>query len=937
MTTLIIVSRILFIVALLPACLPAQSATSERKPLVLSYSKPAPLGPKGWENESLPLGNGFFGVNVFGGVSDECFTVAEKSFWMVNSTKPEKAYDRIGFSTLCELHLHQEGLGEPSDYRRELDLRRAVATTRFTADGTKYQREAFSSYPDRVFAVRMTSSTPGKLNFKLRNVLPYQTGFRVAKLAVEGTTLRAWGSAEPYGVLYEVRTRITTRGGSVKSATWGEKNEVCLEVNGADEAVLYTCLDTSYKLEPKVFLESGSNKLAGNADPASGVAARLDKVVAAGWNTLLERHVADHQTLFHRVDLNLGGVPSGKNTDEILKSPSDAGEARMLEELYFQFGRYLLIASSRVGTLPANLQGTWNTHESAPWTGGYWMNINLQMNYWPAFLTNLEDTFPPFVEFLTAAFEKNRQIARDQVKRYRPENDAADCGWTAGTGNGAYNIGGPGSTSGFGTGPFVLQNLWDWYEFTQDKAVLRRIWPFLVASSRFTSQIMKKEGGLWLCDPSWSPENQHAKGEQKGKHVSLPGTAYDQQLIWEGHSMTLKAAAILGVDDPSLPLLREQLPHLEPVLIGESGQIKEFRQEGKYSEFGDPRHRHISQLVGLYPGKLINRTKPEWLAAAKTTLNLRGDKSTGWAMAHRLNAWARTKDGPRTFKLLRELLRVGTMNNLWDTHPPFQIDGNFGGTAGMAEMLLQSHEGALELLPAFPAEWGTGSFHGLRARGNFEVSATWRNDRIEKLSVLSRGGNECRIFTEQPERVVVKDALGKSVATRVEKGKPMVVFSTIADMRYDISGIRPAERAAVFVPPPKPPVAQGADGIIRLQAESSEYGDLMLEPKGPGGTLNIGGWQKPEAVLRWNLKVTRGGEFSAEILVSGPASGLRLSVAGANLEAKLAGTKGYENFRWVPVGKLKLEAGVHEVVVSPWKDAPWSPVNLSEVRLVPVP
>lgn len=931
--------RFLFLArrALLLGILAVQALPAAEKPLVLSYSKPAPLSAQGWENDSLPIGNGYFGVNVFGGVAEECFTMAEKSFYMVDSAQPENAYNRIAFSTLCELRLHQEGMGEVTDYRRELDLRRALATTRFTSGGVSYVREAFTSYPDRVFAVRLGASSPGKLSFKLRNVIPYQLGFRTAHLDVKGDTLRAWGSADPYGVKYEIRTRVMPRGGTVKEGTWGANHETCLEVTGADEVVIYTCLDTSYQLEPRVFLESGANKTADNPDPATQVAAQLRNAVATGWKSLLDRHVADHQALFQRVDLDLGGVPATEDTDMLLRSVADPAEARMLEEIYFQYGRYLLIASSRPGTLPANLQGTWNTHEGAPWTGGYWMNINLQMNYWPAFSTDLAETFQPFHEFLKAAFEKNRQIARDQIRQYRPENASGDCGWTAGTGNSAYSIGGPGATSGFGTGPFLLQNLWDWYEFTGDKAVLKQIWPILVDSSRFTSKIMKKDGEVWLCDPSWSPENQHASGAEKGHHVTLPGTTYDQSLIYEGHAMTLKAAEILGLDDPSLPLLREQLPKLDPIAIGASGQIKEFRQESKYAEFGDPQHRHISQLVGLYPGKLINRTRPEWLAAAKTTLNLRGDKSTGWAMAHRLNAWARAKDGPRTFKLLRDLLRVGTLNNLWDTCPPFQIDGNLGGTAGIAEMLLQSHEGAMELLPAYPEEWRTGSFQGLLARGNFEVSAAWKNDRIEKLSILSRGGNACRIFTGPSGKVLVKDDAGREVPTTMDAAKTVVTFPTRSGVRYHISGITPAVRAELASANGQPPVAQATDGSIRLPVELAAFGDQILDTKGPGGAKNIGAWYSTDANLRWIVRVTQPSSFAVEALVSGPPSGLRLHAAAAASETKLPGTHGYEDYQKIPLGKITLGAGVHSVTVSPWKEAPWNPVNLAEIKLIPLP
>jgi hypothetical protein len=255
----------------------------------------------------------------------------------------------------------------------------------------------------------------------------------------------------------------------------------------------------------------------------------------------------------------------------------------------------------------------------------------------------------------------------------------------------------------------------------------------------------------------------------------------------------------------------------------------------------------------------------------------------------------------------------------------------------MAEMLLQSHEGALELLPAFPAEWSTGSFHGLMARGNFEVSADWKNDRIEKLSILSRGGNECRIFTGPSQKIIVKDGSGRAVTTVMDSSKSVVKFATTAGVRYHISGITPAVRAEIAAPTVNPPVLQAADGSIRLLAETANYGELMLEAKGPGGAMNIGAWQSTEAVLRWDAKVTRPGEFAVEALVAGPPSGLRLNAAAATLEAKLPGSQGYEDFQKVSLGKIKLGAGVHTLIVSPWKEAPWQPVNLAELKLVPLP
>jgi hypothetical protein len=310
----------------------------------------------------------------------------------------------------------------------------------------------------------------------------------------------------------------------------------------------------------------------------------------------------------------------------------------------------------------------------------------------------------------------------------------------------------------------------------------------MLASSKFLVSAMKEQpDGTLLCDPSWSPENQYVGTNHAA--INLPGSAYDQQLVYENHRMTLEAAKILGKTDPILTVLKAQMPKLSPVLIGSSGQIKEFRQEHGYAEFGDPHHRHISHLIGLFPGTLLTE-KQEWLDAARVTLNLRGDKSTGWAMAHRLNAWTRLKDGQRCYALLMNLLHHGTMPNLWDTHPPFQIDGNFGGTAGIANMLLQSHEGFIDLLPALPSEWASGSFSGIWARGAFSVSASWDQMMLGQVRIDSEKGNRCtvRINRSSPRtRWNVTNPAGKNVSFSTDPATGALKFETSPGASYLIT------------------------------------------------------------------------------------------------------------------------------------------------------
>ncbi len=749
----------------------------------LHYDQQAPLDLKGWENLSLPLGNGHFGVSFFGGVDEEIYQFTEKSLFVQDDTMTnEKAYDLIGLSSLMELHLFMnpgdKGLVER--YGRGLELDRALGRVSYQKNGVEFHRELFTSYPDRVFVTRLTSSSQEKISFQLKAIHPFLGMSRTGTAEVAHQTLILKGLTKPYQLAYEVQVRVETTKGSCSLKATESEGEI--SVVGADEALIYVTLGTSYKLSPTVFLESDrSKKLDGLSVPHEKITSDLASAVNLGWDSLKHRHIADYQNLFQQADIRLGGEAALYLTDKLLESQDKTpGQARYLEELYFQYGRYLLISSSRKGTLLANLQGTWNMNRKAPWTGGYWANINIQMNYWPAFVTGLSDTFEPYWNFFEATFKAQQGIAVNTQKNWKSSLIVED-GWTAGTGNSPFTVGGPGTTSGAGTGPFVLLPLWDWYLFTKDKTILEKIWPFLVASSRFLNGILKpQEDGNFLCDPSWSPENK--KGSEP--HVNLPGTAYDQQLIYENHRMTLEAAKILGKTDPILEKVRAQMDHLSPVLIGTSGQLKEFRQEQAYGEYGDPHHRHISHLIGLYPGTIITE-KPEWLQAAKVSLDKRGDKSTGWAMAHRLNAWARLRDGERTHLLLQTLLNKGTMANLWDTHPPFQIDGNFGGTSGIAEMLLQSHDGKISIIPAIPKAWASGSFTGLRARDGFIVSAEWSAGTLTKATITSQLGGVCRVALAKGYSISGKD--GKSVAVKNINAES-VEFQTEKNGVYEVVG-----------------------------------------------------------------------------------------------------------------------------------------------------
>jgi alpha-L-fucosidase 2 len=498
------------------------------------------------------------------------------------------------------------------------------------------------------------------------------------------------------------------------------------------------------------------------------------------------------------VSVNLNSTPSTDPTHLLLEKYKKGESNTWLEELMFQYGRYLLIASSREKTLPANLQGAWSAYQNTPWSGGFWHNINVQMNYWGAMSANLGECFEAYNAFFKAYLPMAQKHAADYVRKHNKEKlaEGGDNGWIIGTGANAYHIpGASGGHSGPGTGGFTAKLLVDYYLFTQDRKFLEGVaYPAMLSLSQFYSKALVPHGEFLLVEPSASPE-QKATAEQieqieritgrpvKGKYFITAGCTFDQGFVWETFSDTLALAEKLGKTDPFLETIREQMGRLDPIQIGADGQIKEYREETHYSDIGDPKHRHISHICPLFPGTLINPSRPEWMRAASKTLDLRGIKTTGWALAHRMNSRARLGEGDKAHEVYQELLRERTLPNLWTVHPPFQIDANLGSMAGVAEMLLQSHEGAIKILPALPKAWNTGSFQGLVARGNFIVSADWSEGKPTKVSIHSKSGGKCRLASSGIGAATVKDDKGNAVKATGE-GNDRIQFETIAGQTY---------------------------------------------------------------------------------------------------------------------------------------------------------
>jgi alpha-L-fucosidase 2 len=738
------------VIASKPAAAPASATVRPPDPFVLWYSKPATE----WV-EALPLGSGRLGAMVFGGVESERIALNENTLWAGGPYDPDnpdalaalpeirrlifagqykeahalakarmmgKPLRQMPYQTVGDLVLAFPGLEGVGDYRRELRLDTAVARTSFKSGGTTFTREVFASPVDHVVAIRLTADRSGRIDFDASFATPQKAAVAVEEgsmLVLRGEN-RASDGVDG-ALTFEARALVLASGGSINAA------EATLSVRGADSATLLVAIATSYRSYRDI-----------GGKPGLVVAEQLASARKKKYETLLANHTAEHQRLFGRVSIDLGATDAARRPTDERVSESAALDDPQLAALYFQYGRYLLISSSRPGGQPANLQGLWNDSLNPPWGCKYTININTEMNYWPAESANLEDCVEPFTVMMKDLAEKGAHTARVHY---------GASGWVAHHNTDLWRAAAPVDGPQWGLWPtggaWLCMTLWDHFDYGRDEAYLARIYPIMKGAAQFfLDTLVEEPKHKWLVTcPSLSPENVHAGG------TSLcAGPTMDEQILRDLFSHCIAATEILKIDTSFADKLRAAGERLAPSQIGREGQLQEWLDDWDM-EAPEIHHRHVSHLYGVFPSSQITLEQtPALAAAARKSLEIRGDDATGWGLAWRLNLWARLGEGDHAHKILRMLLGPQrTYPNLFDAHPPFQIDGNFGGVSGIMEMLMQSHGGAIKLLPALPKAWPSGAIRGLRARGGWGIDIRWNEGLLVEATIRGRAGTRATI------------------------------------------------------------------------------------------------------------------------------------------------------------------------------------------------